>query len=183
MCSQYTFATACSSLVPGPDFASHSGKNTSIMKPAARSRAISSPTTLLFSSDRRRRGFLTGFALDRTCNLCSANSVGTPGMSLGDHAKMSRFSRRKSTSSPSYLLSRLAPTIAYLSGCSRSKGIFFVYLAGLNKPSASDSLGSGDIFGCLLAIATTQSSSRFSAAIMRDSASRLLSAAQADNFL
>src|SRR3954467_8639132 len=87
-------------------FANHSGKNTSMIKPAARSRAISSPTTLLFSSDRRRKGCLTGFASDRTCNLCSANSVGTPGMSLGDHAKMSRFSRRKSTSSPSYLLSR-----------------------------------------------------------------------------
>ena len=118
------------------------------MKPAARSRAISSPTTLLFSSDRRRRGCLTGFISDRTCNLCSANSVGTPGMSLGDHAKMSRFSRRKSTRSPSYLLSRFAPMTAYLSGCSGSKGIFFVSLAGLNEPSASDSFGSDDIFGC-----------------------------------
>ena len=122
--------------------ASHSGKNTSMMKSAARSRAISSPTTLLFSSDKRRKGCLTGFASDRTCNLCSANSVGTPGMSLGDHAKMSRFSRRKSASSPSYLLSRFVPMTAYLSGCSGSKGMFFVSLAGLNDPSASDSLGS-----------------------------------------
>ena len=105
--------------------ASHSGKNTSIMKPAARSRAISSPTILLFSSDSRRRGCLTGFASARTCSLCSAKSFGTPGMSFGDHAKMSRFSRRKSTSSPSYLLSRFAPMTANLSGFSGSRGIFF----------------------------------------------------------
>ena len=98
--------------------------------PAARSRTISSPTTLLFSSDRRRKGCLTGLASGRTCNLCSAKSVGTPGMSLGDHAKMSRFSWRKSTSSPSYLLPRFAPMTACLSGCSGSKGIFFVSLAG-----------------------------------------------------
>src|SRR4051812_11436651 len=104
-----------------------------MMKPAASSRAISSPTTLLFSSDRRRRGCLTGFASDWTCNLCSANSVGTPGMSLGDHAKMSRFSRRKSTSSPSYLLSRFAPMTAYLSGYSGSKGIFFVSFGRLER--------------------------------------------------
>ena len=85
-------------------------------------------------------------------------------------------------SSPSYLLSRFAPTMAYLSGCTGSKGIFFVSLAGLNEPSASDSFGSGDISGCLPAIATTHSRSRFSAAITRDSASRLLLAAQADDF-
>ena len=57
------------------------------------------------------------------------------------------------------------------------EGIFFVSLAGLNEPSASDSWGLGDISGCLPAIATTRSRSRFSAAITRDSASRLLSAA------
>src|SRR4051812_41724928 len=103
-------------------------------------------------------------------------------MSLGDHAKMSQLSRRKSASSPSYLLSRFAPMTAYLSGCSGSKGIFFVSLAGLNEPSASDSLGLGDISGRLSAIATTRSRSHFSAAITRDSASRLLSAAQANDF-
>ena len=86
-------------------------------------------------------------------------------------------------SSPSYLLSRPVPMKAYLSGCSGSKGIFFVSLAGLNEPSASDSLGSGDISSCLPAIATTRSRSRFSATITRDSANRLLSAVQADDFL
>ena len=86
-------------------------------------------------------------------------------------------------SSPSYLLLRFAPMTACLSGCSGSKGIFFVSFTGLNEPSASDSLGLGDISGYLPAIATTWSRSRFSAAITRDSASRLLSVAQADDFL
>ena len=95
---------------------------------------------------------------------------------------MSRFSRRKSTSSLSYLLSRFAPMTAYLSGCSGSNGIFLVSLAGLEEPSASDSLGSGDMSGYLPAMAITRSRSLFSAAITRDSASRLLAAAQADDF-
>ena len=73
--------------------------------------------------------------------------------------------------------------IACLSGCSGSKGIFCVSFAGLNDPSASDSLGLGDISGYLPAIATTLSRRRFSAAITRDSANWLLSAAQADDFL
>ena len=163
--------------------ASHSGKNTSMINLAARNRAISSPTILLFSSDKRRKGCLTSLTSSRMCSLCSAKSVGTPGMSLGDHAKMSRFSQRKSTSSPSYLLSRPVPMKACLSGCSGSKGIFFVYLAGLNEPSASDSWGAGGISGFLPANATTRSRSCFSAAITRDSASRLLSAVQAIDFL
>ena len=129
--------------------ASHSGKNTSIMNSAARNQAISSSTTLLFSSDRWRKGCLTGLTSGQTCSLCSAKSVGTPGMSLGDHAKISQFSWRKSTSSLSYLLSRPVPMTACLSGCSGSKGILFVSLAGLNEPSASDSLGLGDISGFL----------------------------------
>ena len=129
--------------------ASHSGKKTSMMKLAANRRAISSPTILLFSSDSGRRGCLTGLASALTCSLCSAKSVGTPGRSLGDHAKMSRFSRRKSTSSLSYLLSRFVPMTAYLSGCPGSNGIFFVSLAGLNQPWVSDSLGYGDMSGGL----------------------------------
>ena len=72
---------------------------------------------------------------------------------------------------------------ACLSGCSGSKGIVFVSLAGLNEPSAYDSLESGDISGCLPAIATTRSRSRLLAAITRDSASRLLLVALADDFL
>ena len=71
---------------------------------------------------------------------------------------------------------------ACLSGCSGSKGIFFVSLAGWKEPWVSDSLGSGDRSGYLLAMATIRSRSFFSAAITRDSASRLLAAAQAADF-
>ena len=98
-------------------------------------------------------------------------------MSFGDHAKMSRFSRRKSTSSPSYLLSKFAPMTANLSGFSGSRGIFFVSLAGWKEPCASQSLGLGDKVGYLPAMATTRSSIFFSSATTRDSASRLLAMA------
>ena len=131
--------------------ASHSGKNTSIMKPAAKSRAISSPTILLFSSDSRRRGCLTGFASARTCSLCLAKSFGTPGMSFGDHAKMSRFSRRKSTSLPSYLVLRLAPMVTHRLGFAGSSGTCLVSLAGLNEPSPTDWDGGIGIVGCSIA--------------------------------
>src|SRR3954463_6647831 len=102
-------------------------------------------------------------------------------MYLGDHAKMSRFSRRKSASSPSYLLLRFAPMTANLSGCSGSRGIFFLSLAGWKEPWASHSLGSGDRVGCLPAMATTRFNIFFSSAIMRDSASRLLAAAHLED--
>ena len=86
-------------------------------------------------------------------------------------------------SSPSYLLFRFAPMTANLSGCSGSRGIFFVSLAGWKDPWASYSLGSGDWFGYLLAMATTRSNIFFSSAITRDSASRLLAAAHSEDFL
>ncbi|KAI5013715.1 hypothetical protein ZWY2020_040601 [Hordeum vulgare] len=64
------------------------------MKLAASSLATSSPIAfLLCAADRRRRSW-TGRAMESTCGRCSANSLGTPGMSQGFHAKMSQFSRR-----------------------------------------------------------------------------------------
>ena len=39
---------------------------------------------------------------------CSATSLGMPGISEGLHAKMLALARRKSTSTTSYLLSRVA---------------------------------------------------------------------------
>ena len=96
---------------------------------------------------------------------------------------MSRFSRRKSTSSPSYLLSKFAPMTANLSGFSGSRGIFFVSLAGWKEPCASQSLGLGDKAGYLPAMATTRSSIFFSFATTRDSASRLLAMAHSMDFL
>ena len=120
--------------------ASHCGKNTSIMKPAARSRAISSPTVLLFSSDSRRRGCLTGFASARTCSLCSAKSFGTAGVSFGDHAKMSRFSRMNSMSALSYFRSKLALMLNCLDESPGMKSTSLVSAADLNFRAGSCSV-------------------------------------------
>jgi hypothetical protein len=48
------------------------------------------------------RDCLTGHFLGSTWSLCSASSIGTPGMSVGLHAKMPRFSWRYSLSALSY---------------------------------------------------------------------------------
>src|SRR3954468_20926289 len=96
-------------------FANHSEWKISLMNPAANSLAISCPMVFLFSKENRRRDSFTGLAFGSTCNLCSANSLGTPGMSAGFHAKMSQFSRRKLTRSSSYWGSKLVAMLIYLS--------------------------------------------------------------------
>jgi hypothetical protein len=45
---------------------------------------------------------------------CSIRFLGTPGMSAGFHAKMSRLARRKLTSASSYFGSRPAPMVVVL---------------------------------------------------------------------
>ncbi|KAM3259095.1 hypothetical protein ACQJBY_050719 [Aegilops geniculata] len=84
--------------------ASHSEWYISRMNSAARNRATSSPMAFLFSVADRRRYSLTGFTFGSTRKRCSANPLGTPGMSDGFHAKMSQFSRRNWMSASSYLL-------------------------------------------------------------------------------
>src|SRR3954471_17905282 len=84
-------------------FANHSEWKISLMNPAASSLAISCLIAFLFSEEKRLRDSFTGRAFGSTRNLCSANSLGTLGMSDGFHAKMSQFSRRKLMSSNSYL--------------------------------------------------------------------------------
>ena len=107
-----------------------------MMNPAASSRAISSPIALRLSSAKRRKDCLTGLASGRTCKACSASSLGTPGMSFGDHAKMSRFSRRNSTSALSYAGLRPTPTETQRVGSDSSSRIFLVSCAGLKLMSA-----------------------------------------------
>src|SRR3954463_12163816 len=124
-----------------------------MMKPAAWSLAIASPIALLLSSEKRLKGCLTGFEPGRMCSLCSASSLGTPGMSCGDHAKMSRFSRRNSTSSLSYLLLSPAPTTTNLVESEGSRATFLLSLADW-KIDSSFSLfagptGRGDLALCL----------------------------------
>src|SRR3954469_23242491 len=81
---------------------SHLGHLMATMKPASSSRFTSMAVAFRRSSFIGRSVCLTGRALGSTCNLCSASSLGTPGMSEGFHAKMSPFSRRNSMSALSY---------------------------------------------------------------------------------
>src|SRR3954463_6705927 len=98
-----------------------------MMKPAASNLAISLPIALLLSSEMPK------WLLDRLgsrsdVTLVLGKFLGTPGMSCGDHANMSRFSRRNSTSSLSYLLLSPAPTTTNLLGSEGSKAIFLLSL-------------------------------------------------------
>jgi hypothetical protein len=51
-----------------------------------------------------------GLAFGSRCSSCSIISLGTPGMSVGFHGKMSLFSWRNLLSASSYLGSKLVPT-------------------------------------------------------------------------
>jgi hypothetical protein len=53
-------------------------------------------------------------ALGWTLSESSIRILGTPGMSAGFHAKMSRLARRKLTSASSYFGSRPAPMVVVL---------------------------------------------------------------------
>ena len=57
---------------------------------------------------------LTGLASLWTRKECLASSLGIPGMSEGCQAKISQFSRRNSTSAPSYAIGRLDDTLTVL---------------------------------------------------------------------
>ena len=118
-------------------FSNHSEWKISLMNPATNSLAISCPMAFLFSEENHRRDSFTGLAFGSTCNLCSANSLGTPGISAGFHAKISQFSQRKCTSSSSYWGSKSDAMLVYLSlsvGCictllvspaDSNEGVFF----------------------------------------------------------
>src|SRR3954464_15193571 len=96
-------------------FANHSEWKISLMNPAANNLAISCPIAFLFSEEKRLRDSLTGRAFGSTRSLCSANSLGTPGMSDGFHAKISQFSWRKLMNSTSYLGSKSVAMLVNLS--------------------------------------------------------------------
>jgi hypothetical protein len=63
---------------------------------------------------KRRRCCRFGVALGSTLSECSINSLGTPGMSAGFHAQMSRLARRKLMSASSYFGLRPAPMVVVL---------------------------------------------------------------------
>src|SRR3954468_22160769 len=96
-------------------FANHSEWKISLMNPASNNLATSCSIAFLFLVEKRLRDSFTGLAFGSTRNLCSTNSLGTPGISDGFHAKISQFSRRKLMSSTSYLGSKLVAILVNLS--------------------------------------------------------------------
>jgi hypothetical protein len=66
------------------------------------------------SSAKQRRCCRFGVALGSTLSECSIRFLGTPGMSAGFQAKMSRLAQRKLTSVSSYFGSRPAPIMVVL---------------------------------------------------------------------
>src|SRR3954464_14442518 len=143
-----------------------------MINPAAWSLVISLPIALLLSSEKHWRGCLTGFEPGRMCNLCSPSSLGTPGMSCGDHAKMSRFSRRNSMSSLSYLSQvRLRPQRTWLSR--RDLEQLSYYLWPTEKPTLHLISSLGRLEGELCsALAPLQSPCRADASLLRSLGNR-----------
>ena len=76
------------------------------MNPAAISFVISFLIAAFLSGENHRSRCFTGFELSLTSILCSANSLGTPGMSAGLQAKISLLSQRKLVSASSYFAER-----------------------------------------------------------------------------
>jgi hypothetical protein len=78
------------------------------------------------SSAKRQRCCLFGVALGSTLSECSIRFLGTPGMSAGFHAKMSRLAQRKLTSASSYFGSRPAPMVVVLLLSPVPRSIFLI---------------------------------------------------------
>src|SRR5579883_2024611 len=97
-------------------FANHSGWKTSLMKPAASSLVISALMASRRSCAKRRSRCFLGLAVGSTLRLCSIRLLGTPGISDGFHANMSRFSCRNVMSASSYLSSSPEPIRAVFEG-------------------------------------------------------------------
>ena len=86
------------------------------MNPAANSLVIPFLITTFLSGENRHRRCLTGFEPGFKSNLCSANSLRTPSILVGFHAKIFLFSLRKLVSVSSYSLERWVLMIAILEG-------------------------------------------------------------------
>ena len=107
-------------------FASQSGLSIYLMNPAAMSLVISFLIAAFLSGANLHSFCLMGLDPLLTLIICSANFLGTPGMSTGFQAKISLLSQRKLVSASSYLGSRFALIIAVFSGSPVSRSIVFV---------------------------------------------------------
>ena len=94
------------------------------MNPAAISFVISFLIAAFLSGENRRSRCFTGLKPSLISIMCSANSLGTPGMSAGFQAKISLLSRRKLVSSSSYFAERWALMVAVLEGSPVPRSIF-----------------------------------------------------------
>ena len=86
------------------------------MNPATISFIISFLIATFLSGENRHSCCFTGLEPSLISILCSANSLGTPGMSAGFQAKISLLSQRKLVSASSYFAERWALMVAVLDG-------------------------------------------------------------------
>ena len=86
------------------------------MNPATISFVISFLIAAFLSGENHRSRCFTGLEPLLISILCSANSLGTPGMSAGFQAKISLLSRRKLVSMSSYFADRWALMVAVFEG-------------------------------------------------------------------
>ena len=96
------------------------------MNPATISFVISFLIAAFLSGENHRSHCFTGLEPSLISILCSANSLGTPGMSAGFQAKISLLSQRKLVSTSSYLGLRFALMIVVFSGSPVNKSIVLV---------------------------------------------------------
>ena len=86
------------------------------MNPAAISFVISFLIAAFLSGENRHSRCFTGLEPLLISISCSANSLGTPGMSAGFQAKISLLSRRKLVSVSSYFADRWALMVVVFAG-------------------------------------------------------------------
>ena len=86
------------------------------MNPAAISFVISFLIAAFLSEENRHSRCFTGLEPSLISIPCSANSLGTPGMSVGFQAKISLLSQRKLVNASSYFADRWALMVAVFEG-------------------------------------------------------------------
>ena len=86
------------------------------MNPATISFVISFLIVAFLSGENRHSRCFIGLEPSLISIMCSANSLGTPGMSVGFQAKICLLSRRKLVSASSYFAERWVLMVAVLEG-------------------------------------------------------------------
>jgi hypothetical protein len=138
------------------------------MNPAAINFAISFLIAAFLSGENHCSRCFTGLEPSLTSILCSANSLGTPGMSASFQAKISLLSRRKLASVSSYFAERWALMVTILEGSPAPRSICFMsasfggarmlgFLVGISSSSglisaATVAISSLSLAACALAV-------------------------------